>query len=204
MANQEWENLITPKTDLLRYIRKGVLIVQKKPFYIVELIKEQNTAYVIVYKVHPGTDDNPQKLAVEEKKRINTFSPNTLLGNLANRLIPGKISRKWVPKPPVFIAPVVPNQVDTFTGKRESGFFEREEDRMVTEAGKKKLIRGDNTGVFIGLSSVTWDDKVTIPTDSLIKALIQHKQEEGNFFDLQGANENQSNPLSTYFNGGKL
>jgi len=203
MANQEWENLITPKTDLLRYIRKGVLIVQKKPFYIVELIKEQNTAYVIVYKVHPGTDDNPQKLAVEEKKRINTFSTNTLLGNLANRLIPGKMSRKWVPKPPVFIAPVVLNQVDTFTGKREAGFFEREEDRVVVEAGEKKLKRGDNTGVFIGLSSVTWDDKVTIPTESLVKALIQHNQ--GNdFFDLEGTNEDKSNPLSTYFNGGKL
>lgn len=203
MASQEWEKLIAPKTDLLRYIRKGVLYVQKKPFYIVELIKEQNTAYVMVYKVHPGTDDNPQKLAVEEKKRVNTFSSQTLLGQLANRIIPGKVSRKWIPKPPVFVAPVVLNQVDTFTQKREAGFFEREEDRFATEAGEKKFIRGDNTGVFIGLSSITWEDKVTIPTQSLVNALMNHNQ--GNdFFDLQGSNQDNSNPLSTYFNGGKL
>jgi len=203
MENQEWEKLISPKTDLLRYIRKGVLWIQKKPFYIVELIKEQNLAYVMVYRVHPGTDSNPQKLAVEEKKRVNAFSNETLLGQLANRIIPTKTSKKWIPKPPVFTAPVVLNQVDTFTQKREAGFFEREEDRFATIAGEKKLVRGENTGVFIGLSSVTWEDKVTIPTQSLVNALIQYNQ--GNdFFDLNGNNNDKDNPLSTYFNGGKL
>lgn len=186
------------KPEGLMYIKKGVLWVQKKPYYVVDLITEGEFTYVMVYKVHPNTEDNPQKLAIEKKTKKDRFNNTSILGQLANTMFPAKVITKWEPKPPVFIAPIIPNQVSTFTGKRESGFFERTEDRLIVEGGAKKYIRGENTGVFIGLSSIEWDSKVSIPTTSLIKALKE--QQAGMFFDLQGNNQDNSNPLSTYFN----
>ena len=205
MERQEWEDqLITPDTNLLTYIKKGVLWIQKKPFYIVELVKEANSAFVMVYKVHPSTDEKaePKKLAVEQVTQQHKFSQDTLLGQLANRLIPNRKGKKWVAKPPVFIAPVLPNRMNTFTGKWEAGFFERGEDRVIVQGGEKKYIRGENTGVFIGLSSITWEDKVTIPTESLVAVLTQYKQSD-DFFDLSGNNNDTSNPLSQFYRGGK-
>lgn len=195
----EWGELITPKADQLTYIKKGVLWLEKKPHYIVELIKEQNLSYVLVYKVHPDTDSNPQKLADEIITKTNVFSQNTRLGQLANMLVPSKTGKKWVPRPPVFVAPVIPNQISTFTGKREAGFFEREEDRIAVQGGEKKMIRGANTGVFVGLSSIEWEEKVKIPTESLVKTLTQYKQDM--FFDLEGNNNDKSNPLSNFYRG---
>lgn len=192
-----WEDMPTPKGDQLTYVRKGVLWVQKNPHYIVELVREPDGTYVVVYSVHEGTEDNPKKKAREVATRKDVFSPNTLLGKLAGSMLPSKVTRKWVPDPPLFIAPVIPNQIATLTGKRESGFFEREPDRMTSQGGERKLIRGKNTGVFIGLSSIVWEDKLTIPTESLMKALTEYQQDM--FFDLEGNNNDSGNPLSTYY-----
>lgn len=188
--------------NLLTYIKRGVLWVQSKPYYIVELIKEGELSFVTVYGVQPGTEDNPKKAAYEVQNKANRFSINTLLGQLANVMFPVKQTTKWVEKDPIFVAPVIPNQVSTFTGNVEAGFFEREPDTVTVQAGEKKLVRGRNTGVFVGLSSVTWEDKVHIPTDSLVKAL-RHYQSQSDFFDLSGNNNNTHNPLSTYYRGGK-
>lgn len=196
------ENLIAPNTDSLTYIKKGVLWVQQKPYYIVELIKEGPVSYVTVYAVQPGTDSNPQKAAIEQQIKGNRFQGNTLLAQLANVMFPSKQSAKWIVKDPLFIAPVVPNQINTFTGQVESGFFEREADEVKNIGGKIQMLRGRNTGVFIGLSSVTWEDKVHIQTASLVKALRQY-QADSNFFDLTGNNNSTSNPLSTYYKGGQ-
>ena len=191
-------DLPTMKGDLLKYIQKGVLWIEKKPYYIVELIKEENLAYVMVYKVHPGTEKNPQKLAQEVVDNKPRFSNQTRLGQLANAMFPLKAIKKWVPYPPAFVAPVIPNKPNTFTGKFESGFFEREEDRVIVEGGEKKIIRGKNTGVFIGLSSIDWEDKITIPTQSVLEVLKGYK--EAAFYDFeQGSDSN--NPLSRYYNG---
>jgi hypothetical protein len=195
----DWGEVATPKGNLLKYIKKGVLWLEKKPYYIVELIKEENLAYVMVYKVHPGTEDNPQKLAQEITATQQRFSSNTRLGQLANNLFPTKATKKWIPYDPVFIAPVVPSRPNTFTGKFEEGFYEREEDRVAVQGGEKIVIRGKNTGVFIGLSSINWEPKVTIPTDSLVKTLKEY--ERSSFFDLDGNNADKSNPLSTYYRG---
>lgn len=196
------ENLALPNPDLLTYIKRGVLWVQSKPYYIIELIKEGEINYVTVYGVQPGTEDNPKKAATQLQNNANRFSTNTLLGQLANVMFPAKQTIKWIEKDPLFVAPIIPNQTSTFTGKIESGFFEREADRMSVVQGEKKLIRGRNTGVFIGLSSVTWEDKVMIPTASLVKALRTY-QEQDSFFDLSGNNNSASNPLATYYKGGK-
>jgi hypothetical protein len=194
--------LVRPKTELLVYSRRGVLYVQGKPHYIVELTKEQGVLYAVVYRTQDGTEDNPQKRAIEHVDTSNRFSDTTLLGKLANQLFPSKKRKKWVVQDPVFIAPVLPNRPCTFTGKIEAGFFEREPDRMGTVAGERKLIRGINTGVFIGLSAIVWEDKWTISTDSLVRALTQYKQAEG-FYDLTGNNKDEDNPLATYYKGGE-
>lgn len=196
----DFNEIATPKGELLTYIKKGVLWVEKKPYYIVELIKEVDATYVVVYAVHPGTEKNPQIAASEITSKKNVFSPRTRLGQIANQLLPTKETMKWIPKPPLFIAPIIPNQVATLTGKREEGFFEREADQVTSTAGERKYIRGKNTGVFIGLSSIQWEDKITIPTESLVKTLTQYKEDM--FFDLEGNNEDTGNPLSRYYKGG--
>lgn len=195
------EELPTPKGDGLTYIRRGVLYVRETPHYIVDLIKEDTTSYVMVFAVHPQQEGaegfSPQKRAREVTKKETRFSTNTLLGQIANRVIPNNKVTHWVPDGPLFVAPIIPNQVATLTGKVEEGFFEREPDRVTTLGGERKLLRGNVTGVFIGLSSIVWDDRVTIPTESLVKALTEYKQDM--FYDLTGDNTNQDNPLSTYY-----
>ena len=152
----------------------------------------------MVYKVHAGTEDNPQKLAKEVVTKDNVFSSNTYLGKLANSILPSKTLKKWIPDPPAFVAPVLPNRINTFTGKIEEGFFEREEDRITAQGGERKIVRGRNTGVFIGLSSIEWEPKFTIPTDSLVKVLKDYQQQDM-FFDFTGNNNDKSNPLSRYY-----
>ncbi|AIW03259.1 hypothetical protein CPT_Mater102 [Bacillus phage Mater] len=201
MERPQWDELISPKADLLVYQKKGVLWVKNTPVYIVELTKEQDIAFVQVFKVHPGTEKAPKKLAVEDVKKVGTFSNNSILGRLANNFFPAKTVKKWAPKPPAFTAPVVHNQINTFTGQRESGFFEREEDRMSPVGGEIKFIRGNNTGVFIGLSSIVWEDKVTIPTKSLVETLLQHQHGDG-FYDFTGNDNKKDNPLSSNYTGG--
>lgn len=187
------------KAQYLTYMKKGVLWVEKKPYYIIELVKEPEAYYAVVYGVHPGTEKNPQKAAIAVKKEENRFSPATRLGQLASLLLPSKKHIKLEPKPPLFIAPIIPNQVATLTGKREDGFFEREPDKITTIGGEKKYVRGKNTGVFIGLSSIEWEDKIIIPKDSILKALNRYKDDM--FYDFTGNNEDTGNPLSRYYRG---
>ena len=199
--SSEQDKLISLDKDKLTYHRQGVLWVKGTPTYIVDLVKEGDLSYVIVFKADPTEKTNPRKFAVEQVVGQEQYKNTTWLGQLANSLFPARKVRKWIPKPPLFVAPVVPNQVDTFTGKRESGFFEREEDQVSTIAGERHYIRGKNTGVFVGLSSIDWDDKYTIPTESLVSALIQYRQGDG-FYDFSGNNNDQSNPLGSNYQGG--
>jgi hypothetical protein len=192
--------LVSPKANQLTYIKRGVLWVEKKPYYIVELIKEEDLSYVMVYKVHPGTDKNPQPLADEVTDNKPRFSTTSRLGQIANSMFPKKATKKWVPKDPVYVAPVIPSMLSTFSGKYEEGFFDREEDKIIVIGGEKRLARGQNTGIFIGLSSIVWEDKVRIPTASLVKVLKNY-QKQDLFFDLQGDNNSKNNPLSSYYKG---
>lgn len=185
----------------LTYIQKGVLWVQEEPYYIIEKVIEPNITYVIVYDVHPDTKSNPKKKAELKTKKAVSYSDKTLLGKIANKLKPQKKTKKWVPKPPLFIAPVIPNYQATLTGKWESGFFERLPDEWTVREGKKVLVRGKNTGVFIGLSSVDWEDKIVIPAESVVKSV--HSMKEAFFFDFEGDNDNTDNPLSSYYGKGR-
>lgn len=187
-----WDNKLV-------YIQKGVLWVQQRPHYIVELIKDSNGVYVAVYEAQPveGKDDpnfsNPKKAAREVNVGSKEYSPNTFLGQFANKFFPKRKLTKWQEKEVLFIAPIVQKQKATITGKIEDGFFEREPDKMVVERGEKVMSRGRNTGVFIGLSSIEWEDKVRIPTQSILDELDLYN--DSLFYDLEGYYDN-SNPLS--------
>ncbi|AXH71192.1 hypothetical protein BSP38_150 [Bacillus phage BSP38] len=197
--NLEDYDIVKAKGDQLTYMQRGVLWVNKKPEYIVELVREPDLSYVRVYGVHPGTQENPQKRAVEKVSQTKKFLTSTALGRWADQFLPSKKTSRLQAAPPLFIAPVVKNQVSTFTGKREAGFFEREPDRYTVEFGEQKYIRGRNTGVFIGLSSIVWEDKKTISTQSLVETLKKYKNEQ-QFFDLTSKGEDKNNPLSSLYN----
>ncbi|QVW28987.1 hypothetical protein [Bacillus phage SWEP1] len=202
MKNEQ--DIFTLTNKYLTYYKRGALTVNGEPIYIVELVKEPGTAlYAVVYDVHTphpvGQGIKPKKKARKVSTNINTFSTKTLLGRIANSVIPSKKLDSWVEEPPLFIAPIVPNGTSTLTGKREDGFFEREKDIQRSVGGELKWERGENTGVFIGLSSITWFEDLAIPVESIVKAIIKEQQEQSDFFDLTGNNEDSSNPLSRYY-----
>ncbi|UNA01578.1 hypothetical protein MG295_00161 [Bacillus phage vB_BcgM] len=199
--NQE---IFTLTNKHLTYYKRGCLSVNGEPLYIVELVKEPGTAlYAVVYEVHTphpvGQGIKPKKKARKVSTKLNTFSTKTMLGRLANSIIPSKKVDSWVEEPPLFIAPIVPSGTSTLTGKREDGFFEREKDVLRSVGGEMKWERGENTGIFIGLSSITWFEDLSIPVESIVKAIIREQQEQSDFFDLTGNNEDSSNPLSRYY-----
>lgn len=198
------QDIFTLTNKYLTYYKRGALTVNGEPIYIVELVKEPGTAlYAVVYDVHTphpvGQGIKPKKKARKVSTSINTFSTKTLLGRIANSVIPSKKVDSWVEEPPLFIAPIVPNGTSTLTGKREDGFFEREKDIQRSVGGELKWERGEPTGIFIGLSSITWFEELSIPVESIVKAIIKEQQEQSDFFDLTGNNDDTSNPLSRYY-----
>lgn len=195
------EDLVTPQEGQLTYAQRGVLWLNKEPFYIVDLIKEGGVSFVVVYDVQEGTKKNPQKAYHIESGVDRVFGKGTKLGQLATKFITAQQVKRMVIKDPIFTAPVLPNQQDTFTGKKESGFFEREADRLTTIEGKRTLVRGNNSGVYIGLSSIVWEDRVTVPTASILKSLIRSKNQDS-FYDLEGQDDSSSNPLGSNYRGG--
>ena len=172
-------------------IRRGVLSIKTKvnnevketPVYIVELAEElTGTDVVSVYKVKE-IGDSIQKDYIEEKVTPR-FKSTTYLGELAQKIKGRSIKeqRRVETKPPLFLAPVV-NGIDTFTGIEGKGFYEREEDRhILLPDGKPGIAYGDNTGVFIGLSSIKWD-KAYVDVESITKGYLSQKQI---WFNLDG------------------
>lgn len=197
MSEQDFSNL---DESLIKYVRRGVLWADKKPVYIIELVKERDTAYVLAFEVQTeGVDPKspPMKKGQFIPKKTAQFNQQTVLGRIADALYSRNKTeaKSWRPSPPVFVCPVVHNQRDTFSGKTGSGFFEHTPDRWTTQGGQRKYERGTPTGVFVGLDSIVWEDKVTIPADSVVKAF---SAEGGNdFYDFTGEdkNENPNNPL---------
>ncbi|USL89341.1 hypothetical protein vBBceHLY2_00065 [Bacillus phage vB_BceH_LY2] len=197
------ESILDLTNKYLTYRRRGCLSVAGEPTYIVELVKEYDTAlYACVYECHPhpkGTKGlRPRKKAVEVEVKKNVFSNNTVLGQIANKLIPTKVEKKWVESEPIFISPIVVG-VSTLTGKKEEGFYERTPDVQRNIGGKLKWVEGEYSGVFVGLSSIVWYNDYSVTTDSIVKALIKEQQEKSNFYDLEINNNDPNNPLSRYY-----
>ncbi|AMB18721.1 hypothetical protein BH780_gp138 [Bacillus phage Eldridge] len=200
--NEEQNKLIDLDKNKLEYHRQGTLFIQGVPTYIIDMVKEGDLLYVIVYAADSASKEPRKAYTLQRRGEVPRFSSNTRLGVLANTLFPPKKQQVRVDNPPVFVAPVIPRFTNTFTGKEESGFFEREPDKLTTVAGERTLQRGKNTGVFIGLSSIVWDEKYTIPTKSLVDALIRHQQADG-FYDFTDGGDNKDNPLGRNYQGGE-
>lgn len=182
------ESILNLTNKYLTYRRRGCLSVSGKPTYIVELVKEKDTSlYACVYDVHPhpkGTKGlRPRKKAVEVEIKKNVFSNNTILGQIANKLIPTKIEKKWVEDDVLFISPIVQG-ISTLTGKQEEGFYEKEREVRRNIQGEFKWTGGEYSGVFIGLSSIDWFEDYSIPAESIVEALIKEQQDKDNFYDL--------------------
>lgn len=167
----ELDSLDTPTR-----IHTGVLYVQKKPIYIIEVVEEHGNPaeYVTIYDAHqPRTlsredlvDITPVKAYDRVEKEIGKIKDTTILGQLASKI--NKPTKKiiHITKPPLFMTDIQVG-VDTFTGKEGKGFYEREKD-VVRITGKGMDIKhGDRTGVFISFDSIVWE-KLKIPTDDVL------------------------------------
>lgn len=161
-------------------LHKGCLYVDGDPVYIVEMLEDGNDPTMItIFKVQPKSD--PPVKEFKPKLVTPTFSTKTILGRLAAKKYRGKQKAVRVieESPPLFMTPVVYG-FDTFTGADGRGFWEREEDKLEVVDGKVTVTRGERTGVFISLDSVTWE-KIVIPTGEVLK---QWRAQETLFFKL--------------------
>lgn len=161
--------------DLPRLIHYGVLTIQKKPLYIVEVMAEKvdiPSQYVTVYAVEP--ESKPPIKAYERVVKNQGFKETTTLGLLASKLYKPKNKEYKRVKPPLFMTELVYG-TDTFTGKYGKGFYEREQDTVKVVNGKPQVIFGEKTGVFIGLDSIGWEKIVVAPDDILEEYLARKR-----------------------------
>lgn len=173
-------NVDTPPT----LIRRGVLsMVTKqgmlqevvvKPIYIVEYAEEVggvDLVSVFGLKANSKMPEKDYEVIIQKQG----FKTTTFLGDLASKVKGKDLPEKKVirTKPPLFIAPVVTG-VNTFTGKTELGFYEREKDRFITTATGAGIEYGENTGVFVGLSSVKWE-KTFVNAGDTVQSFVADK-----------------------------
>lgn len=150
-----------------RAMHVGVLVVKKKPVYIVEVMEEGagvDSQYITVYGV--ARDSKPPTKDYIIKEETRGFKETTTLGKLASSLFKPKKARVNEVLAPLFMTDIVYG-VDTFTGKHSKGFYERASDTFRYSGGKTKVVYGEPTGVFISLESITWTKLVVTPEDIL-------------------------------------
>lgn len=164
----------------------------KLPIYVVETTSDEEYQLIAVYKAvvsrdrrgKPVLDEYGQYYAYKdfELKEVHDtkYSPRTELGRLASRMYAKPSKTVKVYKSPLFIAPLTYG-VDTFTHKEGVGFNEYTEDIVSGTAGAKTELKP--TGVFICLSSVSWD-KPKIRPKEVIEHIYREKQKkEGRLYN---------------------
>ena len=157
------------ESSLAMRVSEGVYYFNDTPYYFIEHVEEELSEYVIVYDIHDKDEkDNPQK-----KYRIEpyqkTIPGGTPLSNLIKSMMPQRKYPKKVIEDPIFVANIIPLGTDTITGKVGKGFFERDKDRpQYSEKEPMKIIHGQYTGIFIGLTSVKWNRTYT-PLESVVE-----------------------------------
>lgn len=161
--------------SLAMRISEGVYFFNDVPWYFVEHVEEEQTEYVIVYDIHDRLEkEHPQK-KYKIVEHENTITAGTPLSNLIKSMIPKTNKTKKVEDEPLFVASVIPLGKDTVTGKTGKGFFERGKDRETrTEKEGLKIIHGDYTGIFIGLSNIKWNRTYT-PLSSVVEYYHREK-----------------------------
>lgn len=147
-------------------IKTGTLYIKKKPIYIIEKVENgEETEYVTVYNVFKEQIDGKSPIKdYRVERRYSEFKGDTPLTKFAKRYYQPKGHNYRVEEPPVFMEPIVWGK-NTFTGREGKGFYEREQDRFKKEGDKVVLKKGDRTGIFITLDSITWEKLVVAPKD---------------------------------------
>lgn len=181
--NREFTNYIANAT-FPPLVHRGVLRLKGKdsegratyePIYLVEMLEVEGVKELVtVFKPHP--DSSIEKPIRDYTLRTveKTYSKKTRLGKLASTLNSDSKGNIILEKPPLFMA-MIEQGVDTFSGKAELGFKEKEPDTTTIDKGKLVTIHGGDTGVFIGLSSIKWNETV-VATEELLRK-IRSRQE---------------------------
>jgi len=188
-------------------IRRGIFYLnmkeEKDPLYIIELQENEGSSadVVSVYDVKNGS--NPPIKDYTETV-ISYKYGDTALGNLANEAHKERLKKtrtKTEEKPPLFLAPVT-IATNTMTGRMERGFFERKPDSFYkNEEGKPAIRYGENSGVFIGLSIIKWE-QVYYSVEELIDQFVQDKMIWFGMNDENGFTPFESDKQSQIVQGG--
>lgn len=159
---------LTSLENTPRMTHKGVIHVNQKPVYIIEVVEEsagQSTQYATLYTVQ--RDSNPPIKSYKTIKKSKGFKSTTVLGKLADSMFKPTSHLVRQEEPPAFMVDLMYGK-DTFTGVEGKGFYEREQDVIQVTAGGVKVKPGELTGVFIALSSVVWE-KMTVSTEDILQ-----------------------------------
>ena len=159
-------------------ISEGVYYFEDIPIYIVEHVEEDLSEYILVYDVQEGTEE-PMKKFTTMSVNTHTIPGGTKLSNIIKSRIPPRIQYKKIISEPIFVSNIIHMGTDTVTGKVGKGFFERARDKEVLSESGRKIIPGDYTGVFIGLSSIEWRKSYT-PLDSVVETYRRQKEDRIN------------------------
>lgn len=164
-------------------IYEGVIYLGDDPLYIVEYFDEMgyDANYITLYEVaKPSSGElgeenkqSPRKAfeTVERNFRLPTETP--LSKEAFSKLKPKKITRE-VDKPPIYMT-VVEQGKDTFTGNTGLGFYEQAPAKFVNNSGHVILEKGQRTGVFIGLDSISWRKRY-MPTDKMVNQYLANRE----------------------------
>lgn len=186
----------------LHYTQRGVLYIEQVPVFIVDLHKFSDTLYAVVFDVEDRKAAYPRKkLKTEQRKLMPKFLKTTKLGSLFAAMSGSSGEEETIDvkeeERPLFMAPVLPDQICSITKTMQSAFFEREPDRLDTRFGGKerRMLRGRNTGAIIGLSAILWD-KPKADVSSVVKSV--KGTEDPMYFDLLQSKD-MPNPLKEYY-----
>lgn len=164
-------SIYTPKR-----LRTGVLLINKEPLYIVELVIASSGVYdyVTVYEAMGKDLDTAQK-SYQTKSVTYGYSTGTSLGKLANKIFKPQKKDKVETNRPLYMSSIEEGQ-DTFN-KESYGYGFRDKTKVTTTIKGNEVVSsgGDNTGVFITLNSIHWQKKDTIMTDGMLEDIKARK-----------------------------
>lgn len=150
---------------------------KKVPHYVIDyIVKPYEDPYYVVYKTKViGSHYYPIKDYEEKeyKAKKQDYKGNTALVEIARKVeekreeaerariasdpsykptpIPNPVIR--IPKPPLYMA-VQTYGVDSFSGKRAKGFYERTPDKMIGS----RFEPGEPTGIFVNDEIINWEE----------------------------------------------
>lgn len=149
--------------ELPAYLEHGFLTVNKVPLYYVERYSDSDQLTVYGVKreegrsMANGTPYYDKDYTIREKQTLHYH--NTVLGNLLNKQIKDNHQTYKMYKAPLFVADIKMG-TDSFDGKYKVGFEERLPDKIVMNKAGVPVSNQhqQETGVFIGLDKIKWDE----------------------------------------------